>query len=82
MFSQEQLHLLSKAQFGSKSERTIYLKQLSLDNLFDEAEVFSDPELEGPKLEEVVQVPAHTRRKKSVKEQLPEEIPVVERHHV
>ncbi len=29
----------------------------------------------------MVQVPAHTRRKKSVKEQLPEEIPVVERHH-
>ena len=29
----------------------------------------------------MVQVPAHTRRKKSVKEQLPKEIPVVERHH-
>ncbi len=80
-FLQEQLHLLRKAQFGSRSERAIYLKQLSLDKLFDEVEVFSDPELEEPKLEEVVQVPAHTRRKKSVKEQLPKEIPVVERHH-
>lgn len=80
-FLQEQLHLLRKAQFGSKSERAVYLKQLSLDNLFDEVEVFCDPELEEPKLDEVVQVPAHTRKKKSVKDQLPEDLPVVERHH-
>lgn len=80
-FLQEQLQLLRKAQFGSKSERAIYLKQLSLDHLFDEVEVFRDPELEEPKLEEVVQVPAHTRKKKSVKEQLPADVPVVERHH-
>jgi transposase len=77
----EQILLLRKTQFGSKSERAVYLKQLSIDNLFDEAEVFSDPELEEPKFEEVIQVPAHTRKKKSVKEQLPLDIPVVERHH-
>ncbi len=77
----EQILLLRKMQFGSKSERAVYLKQLSIDDLFDEAEVFSDPELEEPKLEDVIQVPAHTRKKKSVKEQLPEDVPVVERHH-
>ncbi|MGI6578819.1 MAG: IS66 family transposase [Saccharofermentanales bacterium] len=77
----EQILLLKKAQFGSKSERATYLKQLSIDNLFDEAEVFSDPEQEEPKFEEVINVPAHTRKKKSVIERLPEDIPVVERHH-
>ena len=77
----EQIRLLRKMQFGSKSERAVYLKQLSIDDLFDEAEVFSEPELEEPKLEDVIQVPAHTRKKKSVKEQLPEDVPVVERHH-
>lgn len=80
-FLLEQLHLLKKARFASKSERAVYLNQLSLDNLFDEVEVFSDPKREEPTLEDVIQVPAHTRKKKSVKEQLPEDIPVVERHH-
>lgn len=80
-FLLEQLHLLKKARFASKSERAVYLNQLSLDNLFDEAEVLSDPKREEPTLEEVIQVPAHTRKKKSVKEQLPDDIPVVERHH-
>lgn len=77
----EQIQLLKKAQFGSKSERAIYLEQLSLDNLFDEAEVLSDPEQKEPALEEVIQVPAHTRKKSSVREQLPNDIPVVERHY-
>ena len=80
-FLMEQLKLLRKARFGSKSERAVYLNQLSIDNLFDEAEVFSDPEREEPKFADVIQVPAHTRKKKSVKEQLPDDIPVVERHH-
>ena len=80
-FLLEQLHLLRKARFASKSERAVYLNQLSIDNLFDEAEVLSDPKREEPTLEEVIQVPAHTRKKKSVKEQFPEDIPVVERHH-
>ena len=80
-FLLEQLNLLRKARYAPRSERAVYLNQLSLDDLFDEAEVFSNPKQEEPKLEEVIQVPAHTRKKKSVKEQLPEDIPVVERHH-
>lgn len=77
----EQLNLLKKARFASKSEKATYLKQLSIDDLFDEAEVFNEPEVEEPKFEEVIQVPAHTRKKKLVKEQLPKDVPVVERHH-
>lgn len=77
----EQIFLLKKAQFSSKSERATYLKQLSIDNLFDEVEVFNEPEQEEPKFEEVINVPAHTRKKKSVIEHLPDNIPVVERHH-
>lgn len=80
-FLTEQLHLLKKARFGSKSEKATYLKQISIDSLFDEVEVFSDTEQEEPKLEEVIQVPAHSLRKKSLKESLPPDIPVVERHH-
>ena len=78
----EQISLLTRARYAPKSERTVYLNQLSLDNLFDEAEVFSDPTQEEPTLEEVIQIPAHRRKKKkSVKEGLPENIPVIERHH-
>lgn len=62
-FLKEQLQLLKKAQFGSTSERSVYLKQLSLDNLFDEAEVFSDPEQREPEFVEVIHVPAHDRRR-------------------
>ena len=80
-FLMEQLKLLRKAQFGSSSEKAIYLKQLSLDQLFDEAEVLSDADVKEPKLDEVIQVPAHKRKKATRKEQLPKELPVVERHH-
>lgn len=43
--------------------------------------MFSEPGQEEPKLEEVITIPAHTRKKKSLKEQIPEDLPVVERHH-
>lgn len=84
-FLKEQLGLLRKSLYVPNSERAQYINQIKLDDLFDEIELISDLELEELQLEETkgtVQVSSHTRKsRRSLTHKLPEDLPVVERHH-
>ncbi|MDD4324563.1 MAG: IS66 family transposase [Eubacteriales bacterium] len=82
-FLKEGLRLSRERAFGSSSEKLEYLEQLTIPNLFDEMEALSDPKLSEPKLDEIFsEVKSHKRRKKvSLQDSLPEDLPVIERHH-
>lgn len=72
----ELLKLKQHQQYGSSSERLEYREQLSLADVFNEAEVLFAYEQPEPTVEEVF-VSSHKRtKKKSIKDRLPEDIPV------
>jgi len=76
---EEQVRELKKIIFGSKSEKLTYVlpDEYTQLMLFDEAEVTAAPE----ETDEVIVVPAHTRKSKRTKTDLAEVLPVVEELH-
>lgn len=77
----EDLNLNRERTFGKSSEKLVYLEQLAIPNLFNEAEALSDIKLPEPKLDEIfTDVKSHQRKKRvSLQESLPDDLPVIDR---
>ena len=74
----EQMRLSRHRQFGSSSEKSEY--DASQMNLFNEAEVFAQPDAKEP---EIIKVTSHKRTKQMEGQQrLPDDLPVEEIEHV
>ena len=73
---QGQLNLKQHKPFGPSSERAEYLEQLSVSDVFNEAEVFFALDNPEPTVDEVFVKPHKRKKKTSMKDRLPEDIPV------
>ncbi len=73
-FLSEQIVLMNQRSFGRKTEQADQMHQLSLFEVFNEAEFFSDNS-EDPEVSEIV-VPSYTRKPKTLREENLKGLPV------
>ena len=73
-FLTEQIALMNQRSFGRKTEKVDQMHQLSLFEVFNEPEFFSD-DSEEPEVSEII-VPSHTRKTKTLREENLKGLPV------
>lgn len=73
-FLTEQIALMNQRSFGHKTEKLDQMHQMSLFEVFNEPEFFSD-DSEEPEVSEII-VPSHTRKTKTLREENLKGLPV------
>ena len=73
---QEQLNLKQHKTYGPSSERAEYYGQLNMSEVFNEMEAYFTPDTPEPTVEEVWVKPHKRKKKSSLKDRLPDDIPV------
>ena len=73
-FLTEQIALMNQRSFGRKTEKLDQMHQMSLFEVFNEPEFFSD-DSEEPEVSEII-VPSHTRKTKTLREENLKGLPV------
>jgi transposase len=79
---EERLKLSAKKKFGSSSEKSRCDSQISMQEVFNEAELINDTDTEEDKTEETTEIKSKVhKRKRTIKESLPENTPITEIKH-